>query len=330
MQGAKAIPLAPCTPFTLCTVPMLQITKQQLTRALNFPTLIEALRAAFAKESYVPVRHHHDYPTSSTLLLMPAWQGEYYFGLKVITVTPENAGRNLPTIQGTYLLFDRPTGSPLAQMDAKILTNWRTAAASALASDYLSRADSESLLVVGTGALAPYLIRAHAAVRPIKKVWVWGRNREKADRLVQQLAEYPWEMQATDELEGPASRADIISTATMSAEPLISGAWLQPGQHLDLVGSYKPDMREADDKCIERARVFVDTREAAPRESGDLAIPIQKGILSDKDILADLFELCRGRAPGRQKREEITLFKSVGHALEDLATAALVHRAYQK
>lgn len=298
---------------------------------MNFPELIEALRDAFSRDSYVPQRHHHDFPPASgfpgsTLLLMPAWQDQSFFGLKIVTVSPENQARQLPTIQGLYLLFDTATGSVLAQMEAKTLTNWRTAAASALASGFLSRPDSETLLMVGAGALAPYLIRAHAAVRPIRKVLVWGRNPEKAARVADSVAGGDWEAEAVKSLEPAVRSADIISTATMSEQALINGRWLREGQHLDLVGSYKPTMREADDDCIRQSVVFVDIRSSAPKESGDLAIPIQKGILSASDIQADLFDLCRDRQPGRRSKTEITLFKSVGHALEDLAAARIVYR----
>lgn len=303
----------------------------QIEALLDFRTLIDELHSAFGQDSYVPQRHHHDFPLSSgfpgsTLLLMPAWQDQSFFGLKIVTVSPENHAKGLPTIQGLYLLFDTATGAVLAQMEAKTLTNWRTAAASALASGFLSNPDSRTLLMIGTGALAPYLIRAHASVRPIRKVLIWGRNPEKTARVADSIAGDDWEVEAVKALEPAVRSADIISAATMSEQALINGRWLREGQHLDLVGSYKPTMREADDDCIRRASVFADVRASAAKESGDLAIPIRKGILTEENILADLFDLCRNHHPGRRLKTEITLFKSVGHALEDLAAAQLVYR----
>jgi len=311
----------------------IQISTAQIEELLDFPSLIKALRDAFAGESHVPQRHHHDFPASSgcpdsTMLLMPAWQGKTFFGLKIVTITPDNHTRELPTIQGLYLLFDTITGSVLAQLEAKTLTNWRTAAASALASGYLSHPDSQTLLMVGTGSLASFLIHAHVSVRPIKKVLIWGRNSQKAERLAKKISNGTYSVEAVQSLESAVKSADIISTATMSEQALIKGEWLRAGQHLDLVGSYKPNMREADDDCIRKANVFVDIRSSAPKESGDLAIPIKKGLLSPESILADLFELCQNKHRGRHSKEEITLFKSVGHALEDLAAAQLIYRKW--
>ena len=311
----------------------IQISRTNIEDLLDFPSLIEALRDAFAGESHVPQRHHHDFPISSgrpdsTMLLMPAWQGKTFFGLKIVTITPDNHTRELPTIQGLYLLFDTTTGSVLAQMEAKTLTNWRTAAASALASGYLSNPDSQTLLLVGTGSLAPFLIHAHASVRPIEKVLIWGRNLQKGEQLAKFFSNSAYSVEAVESLESAVRTADIISAATMSEQALIKGEWLRAGQHLDLVGSYKPNMREADDDCIRKANVFVDIRSSAPKESGDLAIPIKRGLLSQESILADLFELCQGQHPGRHSKEEITLFKSVGHALEDLAAAQLVYQKW--
>ena len=195
--------------------------------------------------------------------------------------------------------------------------------ASALASGYLSRPDCERLLMVGTGALAPYLILAHAAVRPICNVLIWGRSPDKAARLAKRLDRPDFRVAATDDLEAAARGAQVISCATLSEEPLIRGDWLQPGQHLDLVGAFRPDMRESDDAAIRRARVFVDTREGALAEAGDIVQPIKSGVLDPADVAGDLFDLTRGERAGRRFYDQITLFKSVGTALEDLAAAEL-------
>ncbi|MEL6864025.1 MAG: ornithine cyclodeaminase family protein [Bacteroidota bacterium] len=310
---------------------MLQIQSHQIEQVLNYPALIHTLRTAFQANYTVPQRHHHDFNNpfaqkASTLLLMPAWDEGQYFGVKLATVSPENSQLNLPAINGVYLLFDTQTGAPIAQIEAKTLTTYRTAAASALAATYLAAPNSQTLLMMGTGAMAPQLIRAHAAVRPIERVFVWGRRKEKAMALVQTLSkQYPWTLEVVDDLAQAIPQADIISCATLSETPILQGKYLRPGQHIDLVGSYKPNMREADDALVQKARVFLDTREGASRESGDIALPLQSGLLTTDDLLADLFDLCRGKHPGRQRERDITLFKSVGHALEDLAAAKLVY-----
>jgi len=307
------------------------ISNQQLQNALSYPILIQSLRNAFCENITVPLRHHHQYANpkagvDSTLLLMPAWQSSEYLGVKIVTVSPNNTTHQLPSIHGVYLLFNAKTGVPIAQMDAKILTSRRTAAASALASTYLSRKDSRTLLMVGTGALAPCLIEAHATVRPIEKVLVWGRNFEKAQQLIDNLKLPHLKLQAIEKIAQGIEAADIISCATLSEQSLIFGKYLRDGQHVDLVGSFKPDMREADDIAIQKATVFVDTLEGAIKESGDIVLPLENGILNISDIQADLFGMCQMDNFQRKSKEEITLFKSVGHALEDLAAARMVFK----
>lgn len=311
---------------------MLQANETQVEEALPYRLLIEALRIGFQTSYTVPQRHHHDFenPKStqdSTLLLMPAWQAGGYLGLKTVIVSPENQQFDLPAIHGSYLLFNAITGQPLLQCDARTLTKKRTAAASALAADYLARPDSHTLLVLGTGALAPELIKAHCTIRPIKEVWIWGRRPDRAQALAAVLnKELGLKISAITDRSHFIPKAAIISTATLSPDPILFGADLANGQHIDLVGSYKPNMREADDEVIRRSTVFVDTIEGAPKESGDLFLPIQKGLLSPADIQADLFQLCRQQKPGRKSDTEITLFKSVGHALEDLVAAQLLYQ----
>ena len=304
-------------------------SKEELEERLPFEKLIEKLREAFCANYKVPLRHHHHFSNpktgkDNTLLLMPAFEEGKYFGVKIVSVFPNNATYNLPTIQGTYLLMDGTTGIPLASMDAKTLTTRRTAAASALASSYLSRKDSTSLFLIGTGALAPDLIEAHASVRAIKEVYVWGRNLAKAQLIVDQFANTSFQISTVETIEMGIEKADIISCATLSETPLVFGKHLHAGQHLDMVGSFKPNMREADDETILRSKVYVDNYEGATKESGDIFIPLQTGILKRENIQADLFELCKGEKLARQSETEITFFKSVGHALEDLAAAKMV------
>jgi len=316
--------------------------------ALPFPELIEALREGFRTGAQVPLRHHHtirrtapggEAEPDATLLLMPAWTGPGAereagdaeppsgpIGVKVVSVFPGNARRGQPAIAGLYLLLDGASGQPLAVMDAAALTARRTAAASALAADYLARDDAARMLMVGAGTLAPNLIAAHAAVRPIRRVEIWNHNPERAHALAASLAAEGLDATATDNLAKAAQEADLISCATLSSAPLIRGEWLSPGCHLDLVGAFTPQMREADDTALQRAQVFVDTRAGATKEAGEIVQALTSGALSEADIRGDLFELAGGRVAGRRDRDEITLFKSVGTALEDLAAATLVAR----
>jgi len=302
----------------------------EVDQALDYKVLAERLRQAFRAGCAVPLRHRHLIPTlggsDASLLLMPAWQSGRHIGIKVTTVFPDNPARGLPTIMGAYLLLDARTGALLALIDGPSLTARRTAAASALAASYLAREDSERLLMVGTGTLAPHLIRAHAAVRPIHNVLVWGRTPAKAKRLAAHLDRPTFRVGFTEDLEAAARGAHVISCATPATAPLIRGAWLAPGTHVDLVGGFTPEMREADDETVTRARIFVDTYEGALSEAGDILQPIRSGILRQDDIAGDLFELTRGERAGRRFYGQITLFKSVGTALEDLAAAQLVVR----
>jgi ornithine cyclodeaminase/alanine dehydrogenase-like protein (mu-crystallin family) len=306
-------------------------------RALSYPALVDVLEAAFRTGAIAPLRHHHtialDGRPEATLLLMPAWQASAlgaatagrYLGVKSVTVFPDNASRGKPAVFGTYLLFSAETGETLAVMDAARLTAWRTGAASALASRYLSRPDSQRLVMVGAGVLAPQLIRAHASVRPIREVAIWNRSAPRARDLAATLADTGLAITVADDLETAVRAADIVSTATISSEPLVRGAWLSPGTHVDCVGAYRPSMRETDDEVVKRARVFVDTRTGAFGEAGDILQPIKSGVIGKEAVLADLFDLTRGTSTGRQTPEEITLFKSVGAAIEDLAAAVAVY-----
>ena len=297
----------------------------EVERRLDFPALIERLRDMFRAGCELPTRHHHpvqvpDAP-EAILLLMPAWQVGKHIGVKTVTVFPGNGAKGLPAVMGIYTLLDGTTGEPLALIDGRMLTLRRTAAASALAASYLAREDASHHLMIGTGALAPHLIQAHASVRPIRRFSVWGRNAETARSLARSLQAKGIAAEATEDLEAAARAADIVTTATLSAEPVVRGAWLKPGAHLDLVGAYTPKMRETDDDAVRRGRVYVDTRAGAMKEAGDIVQPLASGVL--KEVVGDLFELTRGEVGGRASAGEITVFKSVGTALEDLAAAQL-------
>jgi ornithine cyclodeaminase len=307
------------------------VSTAEIASSLTFPELIEALAAAFRADINVPARHHHALPGAygeGTLLLMPAWTaGEPSFiGIKAITIHPGNLARGLPSQGGGYLLLSGETGKPLALFDARMLTLWRTAAASALAARFLARAEANLLCVIGAGALAPFLARAHALIRPVREIAIWNRTAARAESLAADLRATNHNARAVQDLEAAVRSADIVTCVTSSSEPLVRGTWLRPGTHLDLVGGFKPTMREADDDALTRARIYVDTRQNALKDAGDLVDPMRRGIICEADIAGDLFDLCRGKVNGRSGPEEITLFKSVGTAVEDLATAMLIWR----
>lgn len=226
--------------------------------------------------------------------------------------------------------MDGTTGAPLAFMDAAELTARRTAGTSALAARYLSREDSSKLLIVGSGRMAMSLGHAHAEVRPIKEIQVWSRTAEKAEQTAEYYRAAGFSAKVATTLEEGTRRADIVSCATMSEQPLILGEWVQPGTHIDLVGAYKPTMRETDDALVSISTVFADTRDGVLAEAGDLLIPIANGSFSREGIAAELAELARGDHPGRSSGNEITLFKSVGASLEDLAGAIRCFESYQQ
>ena len=316
-------------------------------RHLGMVPLIEALRAMFVTGCEVPARHTHridgggsDNDTGGTLLLMPAWRPGALLGLKTVTIFPGNRAGNaqfdLPALHSTYLLFDARSGAPLAQLDGDEITSRRTAAASALAASFLARVDASRLLIVGSGRVASLLAEAMRAVRPITEVQVWNHRAASARALAQRLCDAGIDARATDDLAHAASHADIISCATLSTAPQIRGEWLRPGTHHDLIGSFTPQMREADAECFSRCRVFIDSLEALAK-SGDILQAVAEGGFSAERLQGTLADLCAGRCRGRESEDDdqdggvdgaadLTLFKSVGSALEDLAAAELVWR----
>ena len=321
------------------------LSAAEIDAALDDLALIDRLDGLFRTGCEMPVRHHHPIreplgpgSTDAMLLLMPAWTTGQSgrMGVKVVTVFPDNGKRSLPSIYGQYLLLDGGTGATLALLDGTMLTKRRTACASGLASRYLSRPDAERMLMIGTGALAPELIRVHAKVRPIREVTIWGRTPRQAESLAERLSATlpdavgrPVAVRAVGDRRAAVPDADIVSCATLSKEPLVEGDWLREGQHVDLVGAYTPQMRESDDRAVQRARLYVDTRAGALKEGGDIVQAIASGAITESAVLADLFELARGERSGRPNgdRTSITLFKSVGAALEDLAAAELAVEA---
>jgi ornithine cyclodeaminase len=306
--------------------PLRMIAAADVHAALDYPSLVAALRAAFVAGASAPVRTSHAVTAGGDrLLLMPAWDGDG-LGVKIVTVFPRNRDRGLASVAALYVLMDGATGYPLALIDGEALTLRRTGAASALASTYLSRPDSRRLLVIGTGALAPYLAHAHCAVRPITDVMVWGRRREHAASVAAQLVAPGRAVSVIDHCAEGLALADIVTCATTAREAIVHGGDVRPGTHVDLVGAFTPEMRESDDALIARADVFVDTFAGALKEAGDLVQPLARGAIARAHVLAELADLAAGRHAGRRNADTVTVFKSVGTALEDLCAAQLVAR----
>lgn len=313
------------------------ISPVEVDGLLNWPDMIAAIEQSFRQGVIQPVRHHHTVGrpdgAASTLLLMPAWSdfdalgdsSKGYMGVKIVTVSPDNGAISKPAVMGVYLLLDGKTGEPKALIDGQRLTLWRTAGASALAARYLAREDASKLVVLGAGALSGFLARAHSSIRPIKEISIWNRNFAGAEKVAAELAADGFNAKAVEDKDAAIVEADIITAGTLSTEPLILGKHLKPGAHVDLIGAFTPTMRESDDECVRLARVFVDTKDGALKEGGDIVQPIKAGIVTESHVVGDLFGLTRGTIQGRQSADEITLFKSVGAALEDLAAGILVY-----
>lgn len=302
-------------------------TDDDIAEALPWDALMAAIEQVMVDpEAEAPPRTVHGLPdgqgNEASFLLKPAWVTGSMIGVKAVTFFPENGEQELPTIQAGVLLFDGRTGSLIGACEANALTTRRTAAASAVAARRLARPDAESLLVVGSGALAPMAVQAHAAVRPYRHIGLWGRNPDRVQAVVDGLAGTGLPVVVAPDLDEAVATADVISCVTGATSPLIRGGLLRPGCHVDLIGGFTPAMREADDDVIRRGSVFVDTVEDASL-AGDIAQPLADGLLTNDDLLADLADLVAGRHPGRRHDQEITVFKSAGTALEDLAAARL-------
>lgn len=298
--------------------------------ALPYPALVAKIRELFASDTQAPLRHHHTLPhpegQDNTLLLMPAWQNQQGFGgVKIVNVTPDNAECGLPSVSASYLLFTETTGEHLALFDGATITSRRTAAASALAASYLANPAAESLLILGAGHVAAALPEAFSSLFPIKTIRIWNRGTARAKALIAELAKLQrWELELVTDLPSAIAQSQIISCATLTREPILQGAWLQAGQHVDLIGSFTPQMREADDALIQRSQVYIDT-EAALKESGDLLSPLQTGALKPSAINGSLYDLCK-LTQNQYDPKHITLFKGVGHAVEDLAAAIVAYQ----
>jgi ornithine cyclodeaminase len=306
------------------------IGAEELRRSLPWDRLEASLERMFREGCAAPLRHRHPLPQPDApegmLLLMPAWElpevaGRRHSGVKIVHVLPGNAARGLPAVQASYLLSDAATGQPIALLDGGELTDRRTAAASTLAGRFLARPDSRRLLVLGAGRVAAALAEAWAARFPIAEIAIWARRPEQAEALAGRLAAHglPARAASTPDPRG----FDIVSAATLSDVPLVRGAEVDGGTHLDLVGAFRPSMRESDAALLARATLVVDTRAGGLAEAGDVVQAIAEGAIAESHVAADLAELCRGAHPGRTSAGEVTVFKSVGWAGEDLAAAVL-------
>ena len=308
------------------------IGKQEVHQYLDYPTLVDALAEYHLRDvdevRSMVLEQERGSGVTNRFLAGPTWQHGRALGTKLVTVFPDNEhnGSGLPSVQAVYVLFDGKNGEPLACIDGTALTLRKTAADSALGAKLLASPTPERMVMVGAGAMAPHLIMAHCAVRPsIKTVEIWNRTPKRAEELASSMQLENVAISAIQDIEAAARQADIISCATMATEPVIEGAWLKPGAHLDLVGSYMPFMRECDDAAIARASVFVDSPWSAVKDSGEIISALDSGSLKLDEILANNFTLVRGEHPGRTRDDEITLYKNGGGGHLDLMVAQYLY-----
>lgn len=309
------------------------IDAEQVQNNIQFTELIPLLKENFSKAFSMPQRQVHllapeDKSQHNAVALLPSWNDEVISN-KMFTYFPDNTEKHdLPSLFSKIMLFSRNTGEPLALVDGTCITYWRTAAISALASQLLSRKNSEHLMLFGTGNLAAYLLHAHICVRDVKHITIWGRDKEKSQALVDQFSPlYPSiRFHCSEDVAKEISQADIICCATGSPVPLFKGESVTAGTHIDCLGNHLADARECDSATILKARVFVDSLTNTLNEAGELLIPIEEGVFQASDIIGELTDMCRQPEILRQSDDEITLFKSVGTAISDLTAAYLVYQ----
>ena len=316
---------------------MLVLSRADLERVLAPRDVIDALTEAFrrhaAGRTSVPPRGVIQVGDEGMLLLMsavsrpaPGTREAGGLGTKLVTYYPRNRERGHPTHLATYVLMDHATGQPLALLEAGFTTALRTGATSALAAKHLARPDSRRVACFGTSIQAGFQLRCLAAVLPLERVVVLGRDQERACRFAEAMSrELGLAVEVSSDQRAAVSRADVVTCATTSPTPLFAGADLRPGTHVDAVGAFRPAEREVDTETVRRARVVVDAYAAALKEAGDLLIPLGEGAIAREHVVAELAELVAGSRPGRTSPGDVTLFKSVGFALEDLATATLAY-----
>lgn len=299
------------------------LTREAVEPLMTWPALLQAL-----------IQGHHRPPAqirdvlmghdANRLLSRAAWIEGLGLGVKSVTVFPANAAAGMPSVQGAMLIFDDATGAIEAVIDNALITKWKTAGDSLLGATLLARPESRQMLIIGAGSVAESLIEAYPTAFPDLTITLWARRTEAAEALA---ARHPGVIVAHD-LPRAVARADIIATCTMARDPVLRGEWLQPGQHVDLIGAYTPEMREADDAVLRRGRLFVDSRATTIGHIGELMIPLARGAIAETDVLGDLHDLVAGRA-GRRADDEITVFKNGGGAHLDLMTARMMLARWQ-
>lgn len=307
------------------------ISPEEVFAALKYPDLIDALQEAFSSQFTMPPRQvfmlddkddNHD-----AFALLPSWN-DSIIALKCFTYFPDNQGPEYKSLYSKILLFDRAHGEPLALVDGTSVTFLRTAGISGLASRLLSREDSETLLLLGTGNLSTYIIRAQASVRNLRRVLVWGRTPANAEMVVRQMAEELSDIHfsVVDNLQAACGEADIVVSATGSHEPLVLGDWIKEGTHTDFIGNHHATKRECDTALVVKSKVYADSRDNCFKEAGEVLVPIDEGAITKEHVVGQLTEMCAGAIPLRISEQEITLFKSIGMALSDLVGAGCAYR----
>ncbi|MAT46361.1 MAG: ornithine cyclodeaminase [Verrucomicrobiaceae bacterium] len=313
---------------------MKTIGPEEVHAALSYPALIDALEETFSGEFSMPPRNvfllDENSDTHDAFAVLPSWNTSL-IGVKAFTYFPSNS-EPYKSLYSKILLFDRAHGEPLALVDGTTVTFWRTAGISGLATRLLARENAETLLLLGTGNLATYIIRANASVRPLKRVLVWGRTASNAGKVVDQMnAELDGiEVSVVDNLEEACGQSDIIVSATGSHEPLVKGDWVKPGTHTDFIGNHHADKRECDTALVLKSKVYADSYANCFKEAGEILVPISEGVFTKEDVVADLSEMCGGSAPLRQSDDEVTLFKSIGMGISDLVGAGLAYHVSVK
>jgi ornithine cyclodeaminase len=313
------------------------ISEDFIKKNVNYLELINALNLTFRKDDIqCPPKLAYHYKSAineenNTLLFMPSWDNQKYFGIKLITATPNNSKLNLPYLNGMYMLFNAENGMPLIQMDAKLITNIRTAATSVLASTYLAKKNASTVLIMGNGSLSPFYIDAYASASTIDTVYLWGRNFEKSKEVLATLnRNQSVKIEAIDDYSKLIKHVDIISCITSSYKPLITKEHLTTGQHFDLVGSYTEDMQEVSTDVVAQCSVYSDNLDVTLEHAGELVKALKENKIEMSDIKGDLKFLCSDDNSKRKSFEENTLFKSTGMAIEDLVMATLIHKKYEQ
>jgi ornithine cyclodeaminase len=300
-----------------------------VAQALPYPALIDGLAAGLQQPIESPLRSHYE-PNgdASTVLIMPAWKTQNIMGVKLVSIWPGNSAKGQSAVSGVYVLISCADGQAIAVLDGTELTLRRTAAAAALAARLLARKNSQTLAILGTGSLSAPLAVAHASVIDFKNILVWGRDKKKAQAVVDSLALQGITARASDDLQATLAQADVVSAASTATEPFIRSDWVQPGTHLGLIGAFTPTMAEAEPALMQRAQVFADSREAILQKGGEVLQAIQQGLIAASAIQAELAEIAaQPQKAWRSSDDAITVFKSVGFASLDLIAAEMVFNA---